>query len=219
MGYSDKEIARVKIPVGLDIGAETPEQIAIAIVGELADGANRKDDQGGQKRFALSLRVAFQGKFRWPSIPRRFWSMRGDPKNFGRVVDPDVQFEELNPLCGDRIRVELRLANGGQILEALILRRDVCHSEGIRLDSFRIRLRARRSLRPSPSATLKFWKAWQEPFQRIRIQCALLPISALRGAVGAMGGWCVNVTWFLQMVSQSANLSGRPTLSRSRYSF
>ena len=35
IGYSDKEIARVKIPVGLDIGAETPEQIAIAIVGEL----------------------------------------------------------------------------------------------------------------------------------------------------------------------------------------
>jgi xanthine dehydrogenase accessory factor len=35
MGYSDKDIAKVKIPVGLDIGAETPEQIAIAIVGEL----------------------------------------------------------------------------------------------------------------------------------------------------------------------------------------
>jgi xanthine dehydrogenase accessory factor len=35
MGFSDKEIARVKIPVGLDIGAETPEQIAIAIVAEM----------------------------------------------------------------------------------------------------------------------------------------------------------------------------------------
>ena len=35
MGYSDKDIARVKIPVGLDIGAETAEQIAISIVGEL----------------------------------------------------------------------------------------------------------------------------------------------------------------------------------------
>jgi xanthine dehydrogenase accessory factor len=35
MGYSDKDIARVKIPVGLDIGAETPAQIAIAIVAEL----------------------------------------------------------------------------------------------------------------------------------------------------------------------------------------
>ncbi len=35
MGYSDKEIARLQIPVGLDIGAETAEQIAISIVGEL----------------------------------------------------------------------------------------------------------------------------------------------------------------------------------------
>lgn len=35
MGHSDKDIARVKIPVGLDIGAETAEQIAIAIVAEL----------------------------------------------------------------------------------------------------------------------------------------------------------------------------------------
>ena len=39
------------------------------------------------------------------------------PRNFGRVVDPDVQFEELNPLCGDRIRVELRLSDNEQILE------------------------------------------------------------------------------------------------------
>jgi xanthine dehydrogenase accessory factor len=35
MGYSDGDIVRVKIPVGLDIGAETAEQIAVAIVGEL----------------------------------------------------------------------------------------------------------------------------------------------------------------------------------------
>jgi len=34
-GHSDKEIARIQIPVGLDIGAETAEQIAIAIVGEM----------------------------------------------------------------------------------------------------------------------------------------------------------------------------------------
>jgi xanthine dehydrogenase accessory factor len=35
MGYSEKEIGRIQIPVGLDIGAETAEQIAISIVGEL----------------------------------------------------------------------------------------------------------------------------------------------------------------------------------------
>ncbi len=31
------------------------------------------------------------------------------PGKFGRLVDPDFKFEEVNPLCGDRIRVELRL--------------------------------------------------------------------------------------------------------------
>jgi xanthine dehydrogenase accessory factor len=35
MGFTDREIARLHIPVGLDIGAETAEQIAVAVVGEL----------------------------------------------------------------------------------------------------------------------------------------------------------------------------------------
>lgn len=35
MGFSDKDIGRIQIPVGLDIGAESAEQIAISIVGEL----------------------------------------------------------------------------------------------------------------------------------------------------------------------------------------
>lgn len=35
MGFVDGEIARLHIPVGLDIGAETAEQMAVAVVGEL----------------------------------------------------------------------------------------------------------------------------------------------------------------------------------------
>lgn len=35
MDFTDREIARLHIPVGLDIGAETAEQIAVAVVGEL----------------------------------------------------------------------------------------------------------------------------------------------------------------------------------------
>lgn len=35
MGFSERDIGRIQIPVGLDIGAETAEQIAISIVGEL----------------------------------------------------------------------------------------------------------------------------------------------------------------------------------------
>lgn len=34
-GYSSEELARVHAPIGLDIGAETPEEIAVSIVAEL----------------------------------------------------------------------------------------------------------------------------------------------------------------------------------------
>ena len=39
------------------------------------------------------------------------------PRKFGRIADPDLKFEEVNPLCGDRIRVELRLTGMGAVEE------------------------------------------------------------------------------------------------------
>ena len=40
-----------------------------------------------------------------------------NPRKFGRISHPDLRFEEVNPLCGDRIRVELRLAGSGAVEE------------------------------------------------------------------------------------------------------
>ena len=34
-GFTQKDIDRVRAPIGLDIGAETPEEIAVSIVAEL----------------------------------------------------------------------------------------------------------------------------------------------------------------------------------------
>jgi nitrogen fixation protein NifU and related proteins len=35
-----------------------------------------------------------------------------NPRNFGRLAHPDVQAEDLNPLCGDQIRMELKVDDG-----------------------------------------------------------------------------------------------------------
>ncbi|MFQ5421842.1 MAG: XdhC family protein, partial [Anaerolineae bacterium] len=43
MGFDDTAVARIHGPVGLDIGAKTPAEIALAILGEIVS----------QKRFAL----------------------------------------------------------------------------------------------------------------------------------------------------------------------
>jgi nitrogen fixation protein NifU and related proteins len=32
-----------------------------------------------------------------------------NPRNFGELEDPDVQFEDRNPLCGDELGVQIRL--------------------------------------------------------------------------------------------------------------
>lgn len=35
-----------------------------------------------------------------------------NPRNFGRIESPDAQAEDLNPLCGDQIRIELKVDDG-----------------------------------------------------------------------------------------------------------
>ncbi len=35
-----------------------------------------------------------------------------NPRNFGTLEHPDVEAEDLNPLCGDQIRMQLKLDDG-----------------------------------------------------------------------------------------------------------
>ena len=34
------------------------------------------------------------------------------PRNFGELDDPDLEFEDNNPLCGDELKVQLRIEDG-----------------------------------------------------------------------------------------------------------
>lgn len=35
-----------------------------------------------------------------------------NPRNFGQIDNPDAQAEDLNPLCGDQIRIQLKVDDG-----------------------------------------------------------------------------------------------------------
>jgi nitrogen fixation NifU-like protein len=39
------------------------------------------------------------------------------PHNWGRLDDPDLEAEDLNPLCGDELKVMLRVADDGTIAD------------------------------------------------------------------------------------------------------
>jgi nitrogen fixation NifU-like protein len=38
-----------------------------------------------------------------------------NPRNFGHLENPDAQAEDLNPLCGDQIKFELKLDSDGRV--------------------------------------------------------------------------------------------------------
>ncbi|MBV8284266.1 MAG: SUF system NifU family Fe-S cluster assembly protein [Candidatus Eremiobacteraeota bacterium] len=35
-----------------------------------------------------------------------------NPRNFGRIERPDAEAEDLNPLCGDQIKIQLKVDDG-----------------------------------------------------------------------------------------------------------
>ena len=100
------------------------------------------------------------------------------PRNYGSLVAPDISNEQFNPLCGDRIRIELKLDQSvvsearfkgdgcaistaaASLLTELILGKDIVELAAI------------------PDAQLI--SALESDIQPARLQCALLPLQALR---------------------------------------
>jgi nitrogen fixation NifU-like protein len=39
------------------------------------------------------------------------------PQNFGHLDDPDLEFEDVNPLCGDELKVELKVDDERRITD------------------------------------------------------------------------------------------------------
>ena len=39
------------------------------------------------------------------------------PHNFGRIEEPDLEFEDTNPFCGDEQQVTIRLGDDGRVAE------------------------------------------------------------------------------------------------------
>jgi len=104
-----------------------------------------------------------------------------NPRNYGSLPSPDVAYEEVNPLCGDRIRIELEISDNrivaarfvgdgcaisvaaASILTELILDADI--EQGAVISSEKLLSSLKSDIKPS------------------RMKCALLPLEALRSCL------------------------------------
>jgi nitrogen fixation NifU-like protein len=103
------------------------------------------------------------------------------PRFRGALPEPDARFEDVNPLCGDRIRIECRLAEGrvadarfagdscaicaasADLLLEMVLGQPAEFAHGVSVERLLERLEA--DIRPS------------------RMKCVTLPLSVLQGAL------------------------------------
>jgi len=100
------------------------------------------------------------------------------PRNYGSLDSPDVSNEQFNPLCGDRIRLELKLEQS--IVSEAKFKGDacaICTAAASLLTELALGKDVN-ELANIPDARLV--SALESDIQPARLQCALLPLHALR---------------------------------------
>jgi len=100
------------------------------------------------------------------------------PRNYGSLDSPDISNEQFNPLCGDRIRLELKLQQS--VVTEARFKGDACAicTAAASLLTEMARGKDLEELANLPDAQLI--SALESDIKPARLQCALLPLHALR---------------------------------------
>ena len=108
-----------------------------------------------------------------------------NPRFFGDLADADAVFEDVNPLCGDRVRIQLRLANGS-IADARFKGDScaICMASADLLAEMARGRAIRDALALGPDDLLTRLEARIRPS---RMTCVTLPLQVLKGALAVTG--------------------------------
>jgi nitrogen fixation NifU-like protein len=108
-----------------------------------------------------------------------------NPRNRGPLAAPDAAHEGTNPLCGDRIRIELKVISGR--IAAARFGGEACK---VSIAAASILTGMLEGLVVADAAALareKLLGALGTELRPSRVGCALLPLDVLRGALGGGG--------------------------------
>jgi nitrogen fixation NifU-like protein len=106
------------------------------------------------------------------------------PRHFGELPGADAVHEDVNPLCGDRLRVELRLGPDREV-EVVRFQGDACAIATASADLLAEMVEGR-----SVADALRLERdvlvtALGASIRASRLPCVSLPLAVLRGALGA----------------------------------
>lgn len=98
-----------------------------------------------------------------------------NPRNYGALTDPDISCESFNPLCGDRIRIEVKIEN--KSVKDVRFRGDGC---AISIAAASLLTEFILTTDPNNISDDQLIAALESDIKPARNQCALLPLEALR---------------------------------------
>src|SRR4030095_6892848 len=104
-----------------------------------------------------------------------------NPRNYGSLPSPDVAYEEFNPLCGDRVRIELKISDN-----RIAAARFVGDGCALSIASAALRTELVLGVEIAPGALISdedLLASLKSDIKPSRMKCALLPFDALRSCV------------------------------------
>ena len=100
------------------------------------------------------------------------------PRNYGSLPAPDISNEQYNPLCGDRIRIELKIDRS--TVSAARFKGDGCAISTAAASLLTELITGKNIADLSQISDTQLVSALESDIQPARLQCALLPLQALR---------------------------------------
>ena len=108
------------------------------------------------------------------------------PRHQGELVDPTLSYEDENPLCGDMLRVQLRVEDG-KIAEAKFVGRGCAISQAAAELVLDLIEREPLSVVENLNKDVVLAELGLPTISPARLKCALLCVEVLRGAVAGSG--------------------------------
>src|SRR5215203_5091853 len=103
------------------------------------------------------------------------------PRNYGELPAPDISSENFNPLCGDRIRIELKL--NGLVVQDARFKGDGCAISTAAASLLTELIRGSHIGEVAALSDDQLLAALESDIKPARVQCALLALEALRAGL------------------------------------
>lgn len=110
------------------------------------------------------------------------------PRRFGELDAPDATHEDVNPLCGDRIRMEVRLGTGPTPdIDAVRFHGDACAIAVASADLLAEMVEGRPPHEAASVDRNTLLVALKAQIRPSRLSCVTLPLNVFRTALAGLG--------------------------------